>query len=155
MRKNYLQDILMFKTILVWLLGVFLLIQLIQISIPKPDAVTPSEEINAPKEIMKLLKASCYDCHSYETKMPWYGHIAPFSWEVKSHIKEGRAWLNFQKWAQYDEEKKQKIFKGIVKTIDFSMPMPMYLTMHEEAKLTKAEREKIKAWAKSNIKEEY
>ena len=145
----------MFKTILVWLFGTFLLIQLIQITIPKPDPVSPTEEIKAPQEIMKLLKTSCYDCHSYTTKIPWYGHIAPFSWEVKSHIKEGRAWLNFQKWAQYDEEKKQKIYKGIVKTIDLSMPMPMYLSMHEDAKLTKAQRKKIKKWAESNIKEEY
>jgi len=145
----------MFKTILAWLVGTFLLLQLIQISIPKPDPVNPSEEIKAPKEIMKLLKTSCYDCHSYKTKMPWYGHIAPVSWEVKSHIKEGRAWLNFQKWAQYDDEKKQKIYKGIVKTINFSMPMPMYLTMHEDAKLTKEQREKIKKWAESNIKDEY
>ena len=145
----------MFKTILVWLFGTFLLIQLIQITIPKPDPVSPTEEIKAPQEIMKLLKTSCYDCHSYTTNIPWYGHIAPFSWEVKSHIKEGRAWLNFQKWAQYDEEKKQKIYKGIVKTIDLSMPMPMYLSMHEDAKLTKAQRKKIKKWAESNIKEEY
>jgi hypothetical protein len=145
----------MFKTILLWLFAALLLLQAIQISIPEAEAVDPKDEIKAPQEIMTMLRTSCYNCHSYETKVPWYGHIAPMSWEVKSHIKNGRAWLNFQTWEKYDEEKKQKLYKGIVKTIDFSMPMPMYLTMHEEAKLTKAEREKIKAWAKSNIKEEY
>jgi len=145
----------MFKTILVWVFGALLLLQAIQITIPEPKAVDPKEEIKAPKEIMAMLKRSCYDCHSYETKMPWYGNIAPISWEVKSHIKNGRTWLNFQTWERYDEEKKQKLYRGIVKTIDFSMPMPMYLTMHEEAKLTSDEREKIKEWAKSNITEEY
>jgi len=143
----------MFKSIFLWLAGTLLLLQAIQISIPEPESINPKEEINAPKEIMALFKRSCYDCHSYETKMPWYGSIAPISWEVKSHIKKGREWLNFQIWTQYDEEKKQKIYKGIAKTIQFTMPMPMYLTMHEEAKLTKEERESIRKWAESNMEE--
>jgi hypothetical protein len=104
---------------------------------------------------MAMLKTSCYDCHSYQTKMPWYGHISPISLEVKSHIKNGRAAVNFQEWGTYDEEKKQKVYKGIVKTINFRMPMPMYLKMHEEAKLTRAQRDTVKSWAQSHIKEAY
>ena len=86
--------------------------------------------------------------------MPWYGNVSPISWEVRSHIKDGRAWLNFQEWNSYNEEKKQKIYKEIVKTINYRMPMPMYLTMHEEAKLTLTQRNSIKQWAQNNIKEE-
>ena len=144
----------MFKTILMWLFGALLLLQAIQIDIPKPDAVDPKEEIEAPAEIMTMLKTSCYDCHSYETKMPWYGNVAPLSWEVRSHIKQGRAWLNFQKWGSYDEAKKQKLYKGIAKSISLSMPIPMYLSLHEDAKLTKAQRDSIRKWAQSNISEE-
>ncbi|RRS30995.1 MAG: cytochrome C [Epsilonproteobacteria bacterium (ex Lamellibrachia satsuma)] len=144
----------MFKSILIWVFGALLLLQAIQIDIPEPEAVDPKAEIKAPEEIMAMLRTSCYDCHSYETKMPWYGHIAPVSWEVKSHIKEGRAWLNFQKWENYDEEKKQKFYKGIVKSINLSMPMPMYLILHKDAKLTRVQRKSIKKWAQSNIKEE-
>jgi len=33
--------------------------------------------------------------------------------------------------------------------------MPMYLSLHEEAKLSREQREQIKKWAESNIKEEY
>lgn len=143
------------KTIFLWLAGAFALLQLIQIDIPAPpSSIDPTKEIKAPKEIMAMFKTSCYDCHSYQTKMPWYGHVSPFSLEVKSHIKEGREWLNFQEWENYDEEKKQKIYKGIVKTINFSMPMPMYLTLHDKAKLTQAQRNIIKKWAQSNEKEE-
>jgi len=146
----------MFKHILFWTVGTFILLQAIQIDIPPiPDTIDPKDEIVAPQEIMSLLKTSCYDCHSYKTTIPWYGHIAPVSFEVKSHIKDGRAWLNFQKWGQYNEEKKQKIFKGIKKTINLRMPIPMYLKMHEEAKLTQKQKDKIKAWAKENIKEDH
>ncbi|MCB4750300.1 MAG: heme-binding domain-containing protein, partial [Sulfurovum sp.] len=93
-------------------------------------------------------------CHSYKTKMPWYGHISPIALEVKSHIKEGRKAVNFQEWNRYDENKKQKVYKGIVKTINFRMPIPMYLIIHEDARLTKSQRDAIKIWAKDHILKE-
>lgn len=144
----------MIKTIPLWIAGVLLLLQAIQVEILKPSFVDIENEINPPKEIMAMLKISCYDCHSYQTKMPWYGHIAPFSWSVRNHINKGRNWLNFQEWDGYDEEKKQKIYKGIAETISYSMPMPMYLSFHDEAKLTQKERNRIKKWAQNNIKDE-
>ena len=145
----------MWKTLLLWVGGLFIALQAVQIDIPKtPEKIDPNDEIKAPEVIMTMLHTSCYDCHSYQTKMPWYGHISPVSLEVKSHIKEGREAVNFQEWGNYDEAKKQKIYKGIAKTINFRMPLPMYLMIHEDAKLTREQREKIKAWAKSHVKEE-
>ena len=134
----------------------FALMQLIQIDLPqKPKDWSPKREIRAPKPIMHLLKRACYDCHSYEYKLPWYGYVAPISWEVRRHIKNGSKWLNFQEWSRYDEAKKERIFEGIVKTIDFRMPMPMYLKMHPEARLSKRERQTIKEWAQQYVKEDY
>jgi len=145
----------MLKHIFLWGAGALLLMQAIQVDIPEiPKKIDKSKEIVLPEEIATLIKTSCYDCHSYKTKMPWYGNVAPMSWEVRTHIKEGRDWLNFQEWGNYDEEKKQKIYKGIAKTINLRMPMPMYLDMHEEAELTSAQRKQIKLWAKSQIKKE-
>ena len=145
----------MFKILSLWVIGLFLLLQLIQIKIPEPPRqIDPAKEIKAPKPIMAMFKKSCYDCHSYQTHFPWYGYISPLSLEVKSHIKEGRQAVNFQEWGNYDEAKKQKIYKGIAKTINFRMPMPMYLMIHKDAKLTKAQRDRIKKWAKSHIKED-
>ncbi|HHD64808.1 MAG TPA: cytochrome C, partial [Desulfobulbaceae bacterium] len=51
-----------------WSLAVLLLLQFIQIEIPTPPKATPQDEIKAPKEVMALLKNSCYDCHSNNTK---------------------------------------------------------------------------------------
>jgi hypothetical protein len=144
----------MWKTLLVWVGGSFLLLQAIQIDIPEPPKkIDPDHEIRAPKEIMTMLRTSCYGCHSYQTKIPWYGHISPVSLEVKSHIKNGREAVNFQEWGTYDHAKQQKIYEGITKTINFRMPMPMYLTVHKEAKLNKEEREEIKQWAQSHLDE--
>jgi len=138
----YIQgNIPMFKQLFIWVIGTFILLQAIQIKIPEPPkSINPSDELQAPKEIMTMFKTSCYDCHSYQTKMPWYGNIFPMSLEVKSHIKEGRMAVNFQEWGNYDEAKKQKIYKGIAKTINFQMPMPMYLSLHEKAKTTQSNK---------------
>ena len=145
----------MLKIILLWVIGIFILLQAIQIDIPEsPKTIDPQKEMQAPKEIASLLKTSCYDCHSYQTTLPWYGNIAPVSWEVKSHIKDGRKWVNFQEWENYDEEKQQKIYKGIAKSINLRMPIPMYMKMHEEAKLTTKQRKMIRTWAESFVKEE-
>jgi hypothetical protein len=145
----------MFKHIFIWTFGTFILLQAIQINIPEPPKIIdPKKEIQATKEIMTMFKTSCYDCHSYQTKMPWYGNISPISLEVKSHIKNGRLALNFQEWENYTYEKKQKIYKGIVNTINMQMPIPMYLTLHKEAELTQKQRKQIKTWAKRYIKDE-
>jgi len=124
-----------------WTAAVLLLLQLIKIDIPEPPKATAADEISAPKEISTLLKRACYDCHSNTTKWPWYSDIAPISFEVRGHVKDGRAWLNFSIWNQYDEKKQQERFEGIVKTIELKMPLPSYIMAHPEAKLTKDEDE--------------
>lgn len=50
------------------------------------------------KATKELFKAACYDCHSYETKHPWYSEIAPVSWFVQDHVNHGRGHLNFNEW---------------------------------------------------------
>jgi len=136
-----------------WTFAVLLLLQLVKVDIPNPPKSSLADEIKAPTEISKLLKRTCYDCHSNSTQWPWYADIAPISFEVRGHVRDGRRWLNFNIWNQYDTEKQQERLKGIVKTIDIKMPIPSYIMAHPEAKLTKEERDSIKKWAKSQIKE--
>ena len=142
------------KIMFLWLLGAFILIQFIWIDVPNPPKAKPSDEIQAPEKIKKLLVTSCYDCHSNHTKWPWYSYVAPVSFEVRTHVKNGRNWLNFSIWNQYDEKKKQKLLKSIVKAIDWKMPPPDYMMIHKDARLTPSQRKEIKEWAKSQIKDE-
>ena len=139
----------MIKKILIWVIAPLIIIQLIKIDIVEVKQVDKELEIKAPQKVLAILEKSCYDCHSYKTKMPWYGDIAPLSWEVRGHIKDARKWLNFQEWENYNEDKKQQIYKGIYKTVGKSMPIPMYLTMHKDAELSKDEESILKEWAKS------
>lgn len=38
--------------------------------------------------------AACADCHSNETRWPWYSHVAPASWLVQRDVEQGRAKFN-------------------------------------------------------------
>ncbi len=142
------------KILLAWLVAGLLLIQLIRIEVPNPPKAKPGDEIQAPPKVMAILKRSCYDCHSNHTEWPWYSDIAPISFEVRSHVKNGRNWLNFSIWNQYDEEKKEKLYKGIAKSIDWKMPPPDYLWVHKEARLSPEERKLVKEWAMSQLQKE-
>jgi len=136
------------------LLITLLLLQLVRIEIPTPPTTTASDEIVAPTEVMALLKKSCYDCHSNHTNWPWYSDIAPISFEVRGHVRDGRRWLNFNIWNQYDQKKQQERYKGIIKSIDRKMPIPAYIMAHKETKLSPTDKNMIKEWARSKIIDE-
>ena len=66
---------------------------------PGNPAVNQQFQWNSP-QTEQLARAACYDCHSNETKYPWYASIAPVSWLVYHDINEGRDNLNFSTWAK-------------------------------------------------------
>lgn len=107
-----------------------------------------------PPEVRDILHRACYDCHSNETKWPWYADIAPVSWPVRKHVVDGRRHLNFSQWLKAGETKYSdwSDFEEIgISVLDKSMPIPGYDLMHPEAKLTQAERELIAKWVDTAI----
>lgn len=99
---------------------------------------------NAPNSIER----ACMDCHSSRTRWPWYSQVAPVSWLVADDVAEGREHMNFSNWAAYDRMRKAALLEDVCKLVKaHSMPLPIYITMHGEAKLTDQERQEICAWA--------
>ncbi len=143
----------MFKKILALLLIVFAVMQFIQIDVSIPeDSASKTDflaKYEAPAEIQSLVKASCYDCHSYETKYKWYMHVAPVSWLTKGHVKDGRKHLNFSDWDKYElDKKKHKLEECYEEIEEGKMPLESYLKMHDEAKLTVEEQQLLVNWFK-------
>ncbi len=132
-------------------LGVLAAVFLIFQFIPSYEKVNPpvdkSKEIKAPTKVMDILKRSCYDCHSYETRWPWYADVAPMKWIVRRDVVQGRKALNFSIWQDYDEEKREKLKKSIYRSVNLAMPLPQYLWLNPEAKLSEEDKKIIKNWA--------
>ncbi len=99
-------------------------------------------------EVGALLRTACYDCHSNETRWPWYSHVAPASWLVVRDVNEGRKHLNFSSWGEYGEARRVLALEGIAEEVaEGSMPFPPYLLLHPEARLDSTERDRIIGWA--------
>lgn len=103
-----------------------------------------------PQEVEQILKTSCYDCHSNNTVYPWYNNIAPVSWWLDNHVKEGKKELNFDEWASYSDKRKNHKLKEIKKqTEEKEMPLESYLWIHNDAKLSDSQIKTLVDWARS------
>ena len=138
----------MLKSFWFWLLILFIAIQPFSFNIVAKLAIQEGETLEAPKEVLSILKRSCYDCHSSTVKTPWYYTVAPASWYTQRNVKQARDIVNFSKWNTYSQEKQVKILEKLPKAIVIRMPKAAYLYLHEEAKLTEDEKKLLKSWSK-------
>lgn len=122
--------------------------QLFQIDKTNPP-IDKSLEIDTPAKIKSILKRACYDCHSNETKWPWYSSIAPMSWTINSHVNDGRAWVNFSIWKNYSEEEKTQKLKETYRAIYAAMPIGSYVYFHPKANLSMDERKVVRDWIRT------
>ena len=113
----------------------------------KTSATTaaPMVEVINP-QVGAILDRSCQDCHSSRTSWPWYSHVAPVSWIVSKHVREGREMLDFSEWATqpHSEDERMLICDAVS---EGRMPLPEYTVIHRNAKLSKRDVELICGWA--------
>ena len=144
------------KIIAVGFGAIFLLIQFIQPNRNNPEfdpSQTLQAELHPPAQIASLLERGCKDCHSNETRWPFYAYVAPVSWLVAYDVSEGRKHLNMSEWGKYKLNRKFQKLSGIYQAvIDREMPLPKYIPLHPAANLTDAERDTLAAWAQSEAK---
>jgi hypothetical protein len=101
-----------------------------------------------PPQITALLKTACYDCHSSETKWPWYSYVAPFSWPLVQHVNDARESLNFSEWPHDSPQRARKKWRRIAEAVEAKeMPLPSYLWIHAESRLSPAQRQQLIQWA--------
>ncbi|WP_291864400.1 heme-binding domain-containing protein [Maribacter sp.] len=104
-------------------------------------------ETNPPEKVRVVLEQTCYDCHSDNTNYPWYNNIAPVSFWLSKHVRDGKKHLNFSDWATYSDKEKDHKLEEVVETLDNGeMPLKEYTWTHEQAKLTENQKILIKEW---------
>ena len=141
------------KIIWIVILSVIIIIQVVPSGRPEVIMDNPDDLILnnlLPDSVKSIFKNACYDCHSNETKYPWYAYVAPVSWLVSRDTWMAREHLNFSKWESYSKIDKAKQLGDIGEEIeDGAMPMPIYILMHPEAKITLRQRELLMDWSES------
>ena len=138
------------KKILLGLFIVFILIQFIRPAHNFSGQVLPTDitkTINVPDKILDVYKNSCYDCHSNDTRYPWYVNIQPMGWIMADHVKKGKANLNFSEFGTYSKRKQSNKLRSLAETINnSSMPVFSYTIMHTDAKINKENKKLITDW---------
>jgi hypothetical protein len=113
----------------------FVALQLVPVDRSNPPVVS-EPQWDSP-QTRALAERACFDCHSNQTKWPWYSYVAPVSWLVAHDVQEGRDRMNFSEWTPGQEnETRRVISRG-------NMPPSQYLLMHPEARLTAAEKQAL------------
>jgi hypothetical protein len=104
--------------------------------------------VAAPPEVFGVLERACFDCHSNQTRWPWYSYVAPVSWFIAHDVEEARHELNFTEWnALSPKEQAHEISECWEHVQEGKMPLPAYARMHAEARLTDGEKALIRDWA--------
>jgi hypothetical protein len=104
--------------------------------------------LKVPDDVQKVLKRSCYDCHSNHTVWPWYTNVSPVNWLVYDDVNSGRHKMNFSEWGKLSVSKQSTKLQNISdKVKDGDMPLPKYLLIHRDAVLTQQEKDILGKWA--------
>lgn len=142
----------MIKKICLGLIVVFIGIQFIHPTknlsavSPGPNDIT-TRHATSP-EVKAILAKACDDCHSDNTRYPWYAKVQPVSWWLAGHVNDGKRHLNFSQFGTYTAKRaRKKLEETVDQTKKHEMPLFSYTLIHREAKLTDAEIAALSAWA--------
>lgn len=103
-------------------------------------------DTSPPEEVLSILKTNCFDCHTNQTTYPWYAEIAPISYWLADHVKEGKDELNMSAWETYSIKKKDHKLEELIEEVEEGeMPLNSYTWIH--GKLSKQDQEKLIQWA--------
>jgi Haem-binding domain/Cytochrome P460 len=120
--------------VLVVLAVVFGLLQFVRPSIPSKPATA---EVEAPPEVRRVLERSCYSCHSDEVRLAWFDQVVPAYWLVRQDVLTARRHLNFSTLgAKPAAAQRAALFEAVNMIQLGAMPLPQFLALHPEAKVT-------------------
>jgi heme-binding protein len=122
---------------------------------PATSAAHDHHESLRGSEAEKTLAQACGNCHSNQTDWPWYSQVAPVSWWIRGHVREGREELNFSEWRNYSAGQRRAKLDSICGVVSTSrMPPWSYTILHPEARLTAEEKKTLCVWARMEIEQD-
>merc|ERR1712065_7798 len=105
------------------------------------------------KNIKPVFQKKCFDCHSNQTKFPWYYKLPVISGMIDKDIKEAKTHLDFSNdfpFLSHDTPKKDLI--SILDVFEKkSMPPFIYTIIHSESKVSEEDIKKVKVWVEQSL----
>ncbi len=127
------------------LAGALVAIQFVPVERTNPPVTSP---LVVPEPVKSILQRACNDCHSNETRWPWYAHIAPVSWLVADDVHDGRRHLNLSTWGEMSANKRLSKADNMAEEVEAGrMPISKYTLIHHDAKLSHEDVVALRKWA--------
>jgi hypothetical protein len=106
-----------------------------------------STVVEVPADVAGILRESCYDCHSNNTRYPWYAEVMPAGWFLDGHVTDGKEHLNFSEFANGNLRRQYHKLEEISEMVgEGEMPLQSYLLLHRGAALSEAQKETLHRW---------
>jgi mono/diheme cytochrome c family protein len=129
------------------MIGAGVAFALLQLARPGIPAKSATAKLDAPPQVRNVLEQSCYSCHSDERRLAWFDQIVPGYWLVRHDILTAREGLNFSTLASEPPAEQKGALYEVVNMIQLgAMPLPRFLSLHPEAKVTPEELTTLKAY---------
>lgn len=129
------------------LLATFLAVCFLGLQFIRPELSNPPvlADLQAPAPVKLILRTSCYNCHSNETKLSWYDQIVPGYWLVARDVKLARSHMNFSEFGRMPAAQQSAFLYEAVNQVQFGqMPPAQYRLIHRGSIVTPAELEVLK-----------
>lgn len=141
----------MLKKILLVLLAGIIIIQFIHPKKNRAAGVQPNHighTLPVPADVKLILEKACNDCHSNNTRYPWYSKMQPVDWWLNNHVVDGKKHLNFDEYTnrslRFQYHKLEEIAEQVK---EGEMPLDSYTWTHKDAILTESEKQTLIRWA--------
>lgn len=103
-----------------------------------------------PADVKTILAKACNDCHTNNSRYPWYTKIQPVHWWLDNHVNEGKSKLNLDEYTNKSLRTQYHKMEEVIEMVkEEEMPLKSYTWTHKDARLSADEKTKITAWAQS------
>ncbi|MBC7947851.1 MAG: heme-binding domain-containing protein [Chitinophagaceae bacterium] len=141
----------MLKKFFLFLLLVFVVIQFFHPRKNKSEGDQPNyigKAYAIPSDVESILQKACNDCHSNNTRYPWYSRIQPVDWWLDKHVKNGKRHLNFDEYTNRSLRYQYHKMEETIEMVDEGeMPLDSYTWSHKDAVLSADEKKLLVSWA--------
>lgn len=134
---------------LIWkfVIAAGVLFALAQFVRPVIPTKTATAEVQVPPAVKQILEKSCYSCHSDERRLAWFDQIQPGYWIVRHDILAARSHLDFSTLGSAPSAvQRAKLYEAVNMIQLGAMPLPQFVALHPDAKVTPQEMAELKAY---------
>jgi hypothetical protein len=139
---------------------------LVVVAIAAPFSLTPTRtnpavdsqhtlEVNlpVPTDIDAMLHRACFNCHSSETKWPWYSRLPVAGVRIHEDVENARHAMNFSNWPTRPQLAATLLQASCAALQAGEMPKAPYTLLHPEARLSEEEKTRFCQWAHGEARE--